>query len=93
MKPADIEAIASRVVELLRVAPPVDSDPWLTREEAARYLAMSPASFDRTRSAYPTDLSTVSDHPLRWAKSTLDTFKVIRGARAPRRPRPYAKAA
>lgn len=98
MNAGDIEAIAARVVELLRVAAvapsaPVDSDPWFTRVEAARYLAMSPASFDRAREDEGEALRTASQHPLRWAKSTLDTFKLLRGANAPRRIRTYKKAA
>ena len=95
MNPGDIEAIAARVVELLRVAPvaPVDSDPWLTRVQAARYLAMSARSFARAREEEGEALRTASQHPLRWAKSTLDTFKLLRGANAPRRIRSYKKAA
>ena len=85
---ADHRAIAVEVVALLTAQaslPPVDSDPWLTREQAAAYLAASPRSFARARELHGAELRPVSVHPLRWAKSTLDTFKVVRGAIAPRR--------
>jgi hypothetical protein len=74
----DVEAIARRVAELLRNAPPVDADPLMDRKQAAAYLTFTVRTFDRERQRVPERLTPAEkDGPLshRWRKSTLDMYK------------------
>lgn len=92
-----IDAIARRVVQLQReTAAPADSDPWLTREQAAAYLNFSPSSFERARRAHPEKLKPISLHPVRFSRNALDAFKFSQGpslVRRGRRPGSTAKVA
>jgi hypothetical protein len=88
LSPESVKALAQQLFELMRTKPEV-SDPWLGREDAAAYLNISPRSFDRIRDAHVETLRPASEHPLRWSRNALDTFKMSRGAparRAGRRP-------
>lgn len=89
------ERIARRVVELLQdpamTAAQKDSDPWLTREQAARYLNFSPSSFERARRVHAEALKPCEKHPLRWSKNALDAFKLRRGVLPVRRGRRRAE--
>lgn len=84
----DIDAVARRVVEMIRQQP-ADSDPWLTREQAAKYLNFSQSSFERARREHAEALKPCSEHPVRWSRNALDVFKMTRGA--PLRLRPGRK--
>ena len=86
LSPESVEAIARRVIELQREAP-ADSDPWLTREQAAKYLNFSPSSFERARREHAEALKPCSEHPVRWSRNALDVFKLTRGAPIVRRGR------
>ena len=69
----DIHAIAQEVVRLLRVQP-VDGDVRFSKAEAAKYLEVSPSTFDRLRSGEKL-LRPVSESPLRWSRAVLDQYK------------------
>jgi hypothetical protein len=78
LSPSSIEAIALRTAEIIRNAPPVDTDPLLDRKQAAEYLTFTVRTFDRERVANPNGLKPAADTgPLsrRWRKSTLDLYK------------------
>jgi hypothetical protein len=85
LSPETIEAIARRTAEIIR-GTPADSDPWLTREQAASYLALPPRTFDRKRKLHPEALKPCTEHPLRWSRNALDVFKLTRGAPLGNRP-------
>jgi len=88
LSPESIEAIARRIVEMQReTAAPADSDPWLTREQAAAYLNFSPSSFERARRAHAEKLKPISLHPVRWSRNALDAFKFSQGPSLVRRGR------
>lgn len=76
--PESIEAIARRTAELLNNQP-ADSDPWLTRGQAAQYLNLPKRTFDRYRLLHTEALKPCSEHPLRWSRNALDSFKLSRG--------------
>lgn len=69
----DIDAIANAVVSKLRVSA-TDADPRLSRLEAAKYLGVSPTTFDRLRLTEKL-LRPVSQRPLRWSGKALDMHR------------------
>lgn len=73
LSPEDIQAIASEVVRQMRSIPQ-DGDVRISRAEAAKYLGVSAATFDRMRRGVKF-LSPISTTPLRWSRATLDTYK------------------
>ena len=75
----DITKIADAVVARLQFAAP--EDPLFTRTESARYLKVGQRTFDRFREDHPKALEPWAvEHPLRWARSTLDMFRLGGGA-------------
>lgn len=76
---ATIEAIAQRLAQLLRSSPAPRVETWMTREQAAAHLTVSPRSFDRLRELHVDALKPSSDKPLRWDRNALDVFKLSRG--------------
>jgi hypothetical protein len=84
LAPESVDAVARRVVEMMRNAP-ADSDPWLTREQAASYLNVSPRSFDRKRKEHTAALKSCSKHPLGWCRNALELLKLTNGAGLPAR--------
>lgn len=78
LHPADLEALAQRTAQLVR---PVllDSDPELTRVEAAAYCRISVREFDNERERFPKALKPArTTRPLLWRRSTLDCYRAIR---------------
>ena len=69
----DVQAIAQAVVD--KLATPQASDPWLTREEAAKYLNVSRSSFARLRETETRFLKPVCENPLRFSRSQLQLFQ------------------
>ena len=74
---AEINAIADAVVARLQSKQATASH-WLTREEAAAHLSVSPRSFATMRAANPETLKPASEHPLRWSRKSLDVFMLVR---------------
>lgn len=91
LDPETIEAIARRTAELMRLAQ-ADSDPWLTREQAAAYLNLPMRTWDRKRKEHPEALKPCSEHPIRWSRNALDVFKMGRGVPLVRRGRKRQEA-
>lgn len=76
--PEDAMLVAQTVVDLLRGEAPTSKDRWLNRPEAAKYLSISPRSFDRLREEEPKFLRPASEHPLRWSCSQLELYKAYK---------------
>jgi len=84
LHPSSVEAIAQRVVELLRQSGlaafrPSTVDEWLTKEQAAEFLNLSARTFDRLRLEHLDALKPALENPLRFSKNALDIFKVTKG--------------
>ena len=84
--PDDIDTIVRLLAETIRNQP-ANSDPWLTREQAASHLNLPLRTFDRKRAENPETLRPVSEHPLRWSTNALDAFKFASGPTLVRRGR------
>jgi hypothetical protein len=74
-----VRAVAQQLFELMQTRPAV-SDPWMTREQAADYLNLPLRTFTKLRSKHPEALKPCETAPLRFSRTTLDAFKVSRGA-------------
>jgi hypothetical protein len=78
LHPADLEALAQRTAQLMR---PVllDTDPEMTKAEAALYCRCSEREFDRERERFLKNLKPArNSKPLLWRRSTLDCYRAIR---------------
>jgi len=86
LHPADLEALAQRTAQLMRPTL-LDTDPEMTREEAAAYCRLSVREFDRERERFAATLKPArASRPILWRRSTLDIYRAQRGGASLRRP-------
>lgn len=85
MHPEDIKLLARETAALLRPSL-IDTDPEMTRDEAAAYCRISAREFDRERDRFADTLKPARNtRPLLWRRSTLDIYRAIRAGGAPKK--------